>query len=82
LDDRDLLPHSLKEQSLSDREIVLTPENASRAVDVLEAAQWATATFRGIYQQAKADLRTESKSLYTNGSTTDGQTPKGTKQCI
>jgi hypothetical protein len=41
LDDIDLLPQVLKEQSLSDREIVLTPENASRAVDFLEAAQWA-----------------------------------------
>jgi hypothetical protein len=41
LDDIDLLPQALKEQSLSDREIVLTPENASRAVDFLEAAQWA-----------------------------------------
>jgi hypothetical protein len=35
------LPHSLKEQSLSDREIVLTPANASHIVDVLEVAQWA-----------------------------------------
>ena len=41
LDDIDLLPHSLKEQSLSDQEIVLTPENVSRAVDVLVEAQWA-----------------------------------------
>lgn len=41
LDDIDLLPPDLKEQSLSDREIVLTLENASHAVDYLEAAQWA-----------------------------------------
>ena len=43
LDDRDLLPPDLKEQSLSDREIVLTLENASRAIEYLEAAQWAVA---------------------------------------
>jgi hypothetical protein len=39
LDDIDLLPPGLKEQSLSDGEIVLTPENASRAINDLEAAQ-------------------------------------------
>src|SRR3954463_14672481 len=41
LNDIDLLPQVLKEQSLSDREIVLTHKNAFRAVDLLEVAQWA-----------------------------------------
>ena len=47
MDDIDLLPESLRHQSLSSREIVLPLEEALQVIDLLSAAEWALFGWEG-----------------------------------
>src|SRR2546421_12940615 len=47
MDNIELLPKALREQSLSDREIVLPYQEALQALDLLTAARWALLGWEG-----------------------------------
>src|SRR5437868_11112013 len=48
MNDIELLPKELRARSINDREIVLHYEDAQRAIDLLEAANWALLGWEGL----------------------------------